>query len=376
MSNQAPLVHLSLASAGRSAAALVLTAALVLAGCAEEHGRHHHIPPEVEAAAQLQVFTKHLGAAEYGPANWVKSPNYSTASRGKGQITTVVVHTVQGSYNGCISWFQNPSAKVSAHYVVSKTGAVTQMVKEKDIGWHVGSANGYTVGIEHEGYVSDPNWATPKMVTASAKLTCYLVKKYGLTATKTHIKGHVELPKQTHTDPGKYWPWATYLAQVQACVKGGVVEPPKCTGSCDDGKVCTNDACVGSKCTHTWANGVVCWDGDACTVGEKCNNGNCVGGKITKDCDDKNPCTNDGCTASNCTHTANSDACNDGNACTTGDKCKSKSCVGGASQNCNDGNPCTKDACSAGKCSHVATSGSCSDGNPVHDQRRVQRRGL
>ncbi len=342
--------------------ALLLSLSGVVAGC-DSHEDHHHIPPEVEEAAKYQVFTQHLGAAEYGPANWIKSPNYSTAYRKKGQITTVVVHTVQGSYNGCISWFQNPKAKVSAHYVISKTGKVTQMVKEKDIGWHVGSQNGYTIGIEHEGWVSDPKWATPAMVTASAKLTCYLVKKYGLTPTKTHIKGHVELPKQSHTDPGKYWPWSSYLSQVKSCVNGGGGGTTTCSGGCDDKNPCTQDLCSNGKCQHPWANGAVCWDGDACTAGEKCSNGKCVGGKIVKDCNDKNPCTNDGCKAGKCTHANNSNSCNDGNSCTSGDTCKSGSCIGGSTKSCNDGNPCTQDSCKSGACSHVANKALCSDGN-------------
>jgi len=242
------------------ATALAVTALLI--GCVDGHEDHHHIPPEVEAEAALMTLPMALGQAEYGPANWVKAVNYTTAWRGKGQITTLVIHTVQGSYKGCISWFQNPKAKVSAHYVIGKNGEITQMVKEKDIAWHVGSANGYTIGFEHEGYVSDPNWATPKMLDASAKLACHLVKKYGLKATKTHIKGHVELPKQTHTDPGKHWPWATYMKKVQDCV-GGKVEPPPKAGCCGL-KVKSSGSTVidntGNNCIQKYGNPKTWWN--------------------------------------------------------------------------------------------------------------------
>ncbi len=327
-----------------------------------------------------------LGAAEYGPAQWVASPNYTPMNRQIGDITVVVMHTVQGSYNGCISWFQKPEAQVSAHYVISKTGAVTQMVKEHDKGWHVGSANPYTIGIEHEGYVDDPAWVTPQMIEASTQLTCYLLKKWQLPASNDSIKGHVQLPNQTHTDPGKYWPYADYLAKVQACMGGGTV--PTCPGGCDDGKACTDDACNNGVCAHTPNTGAVCWDGDACTAGEKCQNGACVGGKIVKDCNDNNACTDDGCTAGNCTHTGNSAACDDGDPCTAGDKCSGGSCVGGSPapcddgnpctvgdqcvagvcqagqpKNCDDGNPCTKETCAGGVCSSIATNGPCDDGD-------------
>ncbi|MBM4344899.1 MAG: N-acetylmuramoyl-L-alanine amidase [Deltaproteobacteria bacterium] len=303
-----------------------------------------------------------LNGAEYGPADWQASVNFKVANRGVGSIKTVVVHTIQGSYAGCISWFKNPSAQVSAHYVISKTGAITQMVKEKDIAWHVGSENGYTIGIEHEGYVSDANWVTPQMLDASALLTCYLVKKYQLQASKASIKGHVELPNQTHTDPGKYWPWDSYIAKVGACVNGGV-QPPTCPASCDDGKACTNDACSNGQCVYSPNTGAVCWDGDACTAGEKCQNGACVGGSIVKDCNDNNPCTNDGCTAGNCTHTANGNGCDDGNPCTGGDKCQNGACKGGTAVACNDNNPCTDDGCAAGACTYSNNAAPCDDGN-------------
>ncbi len=196
---------------------------LGFSACATDYGAND---PTVGGWEERQAA---LGSAEYGPANWIKSPNYQTGNRkpGQGQVTVIVVHTTQGSYNGTLSWFQNTSAKVSSHYVVSKTGAVTQMVMEKDIGWHVGSANGYTIGIEQEGFVADPNWITPQLFDASVKLTCYLVKKWGLPPDGAHIKGHVQLPNQTHTDPGKYWDYAKYNAEVAACVNG---QPPPLPG--------------------------------------------------------------------------------------------------------------------------------------------------
>src|SRR5690606_24789500 len=69
--------------------------------------------------------------------------NYS--SRSGTAISAVTIHTVQGSYSGCISWFKNCSAQVSAHYVLrSSDGQVTQMVLESDKAWHVGNSNPYS----------------------------------------------------------------------------------------------------------------------------------------------------------------------------------------------------------------------------------------
>ncbi len=219
-----------------------------------------------------------LTTAEYGPAKWVTSPNFMPLSRKPGDVSVIVIHTTQGTYTSAIDWFQNSTGTqaVSAHYVISKTGDITQMVLEKDKAWHVGSANGYTIGLEHEGMIDDPAWATEPMLDASAKLCCYLLKKWQLTATKDHVKGHVELPGQTHVDPGQYWPWDKYLTKVQACM---TTVTPDC-GSCDDKNACTKDECVAGACMHTPQVGA-CDDGDACTVGDYCAQGLCLSGATT-----------------------------------------------------------------------------------------------
>jgi hypothetical protein len=134
----------------------------------------------IYGAARLQILsaprvTVKVSAlsADYSPALWnpAASCNYTVGRTVP--VTHVTIHTAEGSYAGTISWFQNCSAQVSAHYVVrSSDGQVTQMVLERDKAWHVGSENGYTVGIEHEGFMSAPStWFTDAMYNASALLT-------------------------------------------------------------------------------------------------------------------------------------------------------------------------------------------------------------
>ncbi|MFI5855390.1 N-acetylmuramoyl-L-alanine amidase [Streptomyces parvulus] len=155
-------------------------------------------------------------SADYPPALW--NPAYSgnyTAGR-SAAVTTVVVHVTQGSYAGSISWFQNPSAQVSAHYVVrSSDGQITQSVREGDTAWHARSANPHSVGVEHEGYVSDPAWFTDAMYRSSAALTRHLTDRYGIPRDRAHIVGHSEVPGNDHTDPGPHWDWAYYMSLVR-----------------------------------------------------------------------------------------------------------------------------------------------------------------
>lgn len=156
------------------------------------------------------------------------SDNYSDYSRGAGDIDMVVIHTVQGSYSGCYSWFANCSAGASAHYVVrSSDGAVTQMVYEADVGWHAGNwdYNERSIGIEHEGYVDDPGtWYTDAMYASSAALVVDIAARQGVSLSRSYIIGHDEVPDPYnpgeyggaghHTDPGDGWDWDYFMSLV------------------------------------------------------------------------------------------------------------------------------------------------------------------
>ena len=153
--------------------------------------------------------------------NWspASSSNYTNASRGSAQIKYVVIHTTQGSYSGTLSWFKNPAAKVSAHYVVrSSDGKVTQMVDDRDVAWHDACFNQNSIGIEHEGYVSQPSkWYTPQLYAKSARLTSWLCDKYGIPKTRKYIMGHGDTPDCSHHyDPGPGWNWSKYMNLVKA----------------------------------------------------------------------------------------------------------------------------------------------------------------
>lgn len=192
-------------------------------------------PSKVDIAKDL-VFSQQEDylTPDYPNAIW-RAADPSNYSVGRSRaIDTVVIHTIQGSYLGAISWFKNPSSNVSAHYVVSKTGEITQMVQDKDTAWHARCWNSHAIGIEHDGYVSDPNNYTDAMYKASAALGRWLADKYGIpkyhhagpeggTATGKGFKGHVDLSDcNTHTDPGPYWNWTYYMSLVQG---GGGTSP-------------------------------------------------------------------------------------------------------------------------------------------------------
>jgi N-acetyl-anhydromuramyl-L-alanine amidase AmpD len=207
---------------------------------------HPGLPPAEE---RLHVTQAVAASSDYGPAHWVaaSSSNYNSGRAGS-PVQYIVIHTMQGSYGGSISWFQNPSAQASAHYMVrSSDGDVTQMVDESDNAWHAGNSNinHRSIGIEHEGFVADPGrWYTERMYVASARLTRVLCDRYHIPIDRAHIIGHYQVPTSGtgapcgttatncggaggHTDPGNGgtgWNWSHYLDLVRS--NGGVTPPP------------------------------------------------------------------------------------------------------------------------------------------------------
>lgn len=173
--------------------------------------------------------TNEQTAADYPSAIYaMANTNNFQSGRNGTKVTHVTIHTAQGSYAGTISWFNNPAAQMSAHYIIrASDGQITQMVRESDMALHVQSANAYAIGIEHEGYLEYGNkWYTDKMYKASAALVRNICARHAIDATTCyqglattnsnaqsgalHIKGHQHYSGNAQTDPGKYWNWPRY----------------------------------------------------------------------------------------------------------------------------------------------------------------------
>lgn len=150
---------------------------------------------------------------------WSPSPNFSTGRNGK-NIIALVDHITAGSYPGCLSWMQNPASKASAHYLVTKTGRIIQMVKEGDRAWANGivnhpnwslydgyNPNNYTLSIEHEGQPGDV--MSEAQYQATLWLHKDLTQKYGISIDSDHIIGHYRIDSVDRANcPGNGFPWA------------------------------------------------------------------------------------------------------------------------------------------------------------------------
>ena len=152
------------------------------------------------------------------------------------------------------------------------------------------------------------------------------------------------------------------------CTDGDMCVQGDCQGQillvCDDNNLCTDDSCDPKKGCQFIPNDAKCDDSNLCTLNDSCVEGSCVGSGGL-DCDDDNPCTNDGCEPGlGCVHTFNTAPCDDGDVCTPLDTCDGGECKGSGELSCDDLNVCTDDSCdSESGCVHSGNDAECDDGN-------------
>ncbi|WP_435175969.1 N-acetylmuramoyl-L-alanine amidase [Actinacidiphila sp. bgisy145] len=200
------------------------------------------LAPAAGQAARVGLRADDTGPAECPPGlgcEWVPAPyqetgggdygNHDLADRPQDiKIDTIVIHDTEGSWDTSLKLVQDPTY-LAWHYTVrSSDGHVAQHVPVKDVGWHAGNwyTNAKSIGIEHEGFLTDPDaWYTEAMYRSSARLVRYLAQKYDVPLNRQHILGHDNVPGPTgayvpgmHTDPGPYWDWGHYMALLGAPV--------------------------------------------------------------------------------------------------------------------------------------------------------------
>jgi N-acetyl-anhydromuramyl-L-alanine amidase AmpD len=174
---------------------------------------------------------------------WRPSPNYSSRPSGTpGTVHMVIIHTCESGYSGCWSWLTNSSSGASAHYVVNESGSeISKLVYESRKAWHVGATyycsnnsghacyldgynvNNFSIGIEHGGYASQTSWPTSQ-INYSARLSCEISKRHDIPRDRYHYVAHGQLQPYDRTDPGKNWPWSTYLSKInEYCNSGSII---------------------------------------------------------------------------------------------------------------------------------------------------------
>jgi N-acetyl-anhydromuramoyl-L-alanine amidase len=176
---------------------------------------------------QMQVDT----AICLGEIPFVPSPNFDERPTGC-EVNLLVIHNIslppdEFGGDGILELFTNrldPEAhpyyrslrelKVSAHFLIRRSGEIIQFVSCENRAWHAGEScwqgrsrcNDYSIGIELEG--SDNVPFADVQYNALAWLTRALQKQYPI----ADIAGHSDIAPGRKTDPGPYFDWKRYRA--------------------------------------------------------------------------------------------------------------------------------------------------------------------
>ena len=141
------------------------------------------------------------------------SPNFDIRRH---PVSMLVLHyTGMQSAAAALDRLTDPSAKVSAHWVVAEDGQIVQLVDETNRAWHAGKAwwrgitdvNSASIGIEivnpgHEfGYRPFP----AEQMAAVETLVAAAVARFGI--HPSNVVGHSDVAPARKDDPGELFDW-------------------------------------------------------------------------------------------------------------------------------------------------------------------------
>lgn len=134
--------------------------------------------------------------------------NFQRGRKGPYPPDTLVLHVTEGSAESARQWFHDPSSRVSAHYMVTKTGTIYHFVHESDTAWANGrvdnptaqvvkervgtNPNAWTISIEHEGdgthELTDPQRAASLELMKDIQ-----TRHHRIVFNRHHVLGHREI---------------------------------------------------------------------------------------------------------------------------------------------------------------------------------------
>lgn len=168
-------------------------------------------------------------------AEWVPSPNFDDRDLNCFP-EAIILHCISlppGKYGGghIQRFFENRLSKdehpyfesmahltVSAHFLVSRDGGLTQFVSTNKRAWHAGESslyerpkvNNFSIGIELEGIDTDESGFKDAQYATLAELTLTLITSYPRLG-KRSIFAHSDIAPGRKPDPGPFFSWQRYL---------------------------------------------------------------------------------------------------------------------------------------------------------------------
>jgi N-acetylmuramoyl-L-alanine amidase len=143
------------------------------------------------------------------------SPNHGERREGRAPDCLILHYTGMPTAEAALERLCDPSAEVSAHYVVLEDGAILQLVPEAQRAWHAGAGrwkgeedlNSASIGIEivNQGHDADlPAYPTVQIDSVIA-LCRDIASRH--TIAPERILAHSDIAPARKRDPGEHFPW-------------------------------------------------------------------------------------------------------------------------------------------------------------------------
>lgn len=165
------------------------------------------------------------------PDRQVPSPNCGQRRGGLLPRYVVLHYTAMRTAEAAIERLCDPVAEVSAHYVICKTGQITQLVGEGLRAWHAGAGewgglrdmNSRSIGIELDNDGQGP-FTAPLMDSVCALLERLLA---AWDIPPENVIGHSDMAPGRKSDPGPFFDWPALEARGLAAPRGSALPPGK-----------------------------------------------------------------------------------------------------------------------------------------------------
>lgn len=139
------------------------------------------------------------------------SPNVDERPAGTTIDMLVLHYTEMSSSRDAIERMCDSKAKVSAHYLIDKTGNIYQLIPDEKRAWHAGISywrgregiNDHSIGIEIDNNGHEP--FPEKQMISVLELSQWLMKTFSIEAW--NIVAHSDIAPDRKSDPGAYFDW-------------------------------------------------------------------------------------------------------------------------------------------------------------------------
>jgi N-acetylmuramoyl-L-alanine amidase len=145
-------------------------------------------------------------------ADWTPSPNFDARHANY----VILHHTSNDNVADALATLTSPLKSVSSHYLVSRDGAILQLVDENRRAWHAGASwwggqtdmNSASIGIELDNTGDE---AYPDIqIAALTTLLADIAARHQI--PRANFLAHADIAPGRKNDPGAFFPWARLAA--------------------------------------------------------------------------------------------------------------------------------------------------------------------